>query len=112
MNEKEKLVKLIQENPTLPLVFMVSNDELLYDCGWTLHESFTCKVETVYLIENYYFGYGVFFGKEDALERVKEILADDEKYENLPDEEFEKCAEDYIEENIRHYKAIIIHTEP
>lgn len=112
MKEKDELIKLIQENPTLPLVFMVSNDEILDDYGWTLHENFNCKVETVYFIENFFSSSIVCIGKDEVLEKAQEILADDEKYENLTDEEFEKCVENYIEENIRHYKAIIIHTEP
>lgn len=112
MNEKEKLIKLIQENPTLPLIFTVSNDELLDEYGWTLHENFNCKVETVYFIENSFDVSVVCIGKDEVLEKAQEILADDEKCENLTDEEFEKCAENYIEEKVRHYKAIVIHTEP
>lgn len=112
MNEREKLAKLIQENSTLPLVFMVSNDEILDDYGWTLHENFSCKVETVYLVAKSCGSGEVYFGKDEALEKAREILADDEKHENLTDEEFEKCVENYIEEKIRHYEAIVIHTEP
>lgn len=111
MNKKEELIKLIQENPTLPLLFMVRNDELLDDYGYTVHENFTCETETVYFIENY-FENDVYVGYEEAEEKIKEILADDEQYENLTDEEFEKCVDKYIEENVRHYKAIVIHTEP
>lgn len=112
METKEDLIELIQENPTLPLFFMVSNDGISDDYGLTLHTSFTCKVETIYFIEHFLSNYEVFVGKEEALEKAKEVLADDEKYENLTDEEFEKYAEDYIEKNLRHYEAIIIYTEP
>lgn len=110
MNKREELIKLIQENPTLPLLFMVRNDELLDDYGSTVHESFWCEIQTVY-----------YWGEEeqevtddyiDIKEKVQDLLCDDEQYENLTDEEFEKCVEKYIEENIRHYKAIVIHTEP
>lgn len=31
MSDKQELVELIQENPNLPLVFMVSNDEIALD---------------------------------------------------------------------------------
>ena len=115
MNEREKLAKLIQENPTLPLVFYVSNEELLDYCGYTIHEKFTCDIKTIYFVEDYY-GSKVYDDYEEVVEKVQEILADDEKYKDLTDEEFEiyvtPCVASYIEEKIRHYKAIVIYTEP
>ena len=35
-------------------------------------------------------------------------LADEDEYKNLSDEEYEKAIKKYIEDNIRHYKAIVI----
>jgi hypothetical protein len=110
VNKKEELIKLIQENPTLPLLFMVRNDEILDEYGSTVHENFWCEIQTVY-----YWGEEMQTVTDDYIEiqeRVQAMLSDEEEYENLTDEEFEKCVDKYIEENIRHYKAIVIHTEP
>lgn len=103
-NEQTKeLLKLIQENPDLPVVFMVDGSEIAdeYEYRYTFVENYGASVETIWVYRNHYYGQ-----KIDITEAVENDLFD--QYEDLPDEEFDKVVEKYIEENVEHYKAIVI----
>lgn len=106
-NNKEELVKLIQENPNLPLVFMVNNDEIAGDYGSTVMEEFTAYKSEVYKYERW----GNLCFSDDKSE-VEEYYADElceqEGFKNLFNEEFDKAIENYVDENIEHYEAIVI----
>ena len=52
-NDKQELIKLIQENPNLPLVFMMSNDEVAGDYGSTVMEDFWAYKTVVYKYERW-----------------------------------------------------------
>ena len=102
--QTKELLKLIQENPELPLVFMVYNDELIdfYEYTYTLIKDYRASVKTVWLYQDHYYT-----DKEDVKEVVEEDLYDDE-YENLSNEEFDKVVEKYIEENVESFEAIAV----
>ena len=102
--QTKELLKLIQENPELPLVFMVYNDELIdfYEYTYTLIKDYRASVETVWLYQDHYYT-----DKGDVKEVVEEDLYDDE-YENLSNEEFDKVVEKYIEENVESFEAIAV----
>ena len=107
-NNKEKLVKLIQENPKLPLIFMISNDEVAGDYGSTVYEEFTVYKSMICKYER--FGDLVFSDDGDEVaEYFCDYFSDEEKYKELEQEEYEKEIKKYIEENIEHYEAIVIH---
>lgn len=106
-NNKEELVKLIQKNPKLPLVFMMSNDEVAGDYGSTVMEEFTAYKSKVYKYERW--GDLVFSDDEDDLiEYYCNEFADEEKYKDLAQEEYEKEIKEYIRQNVEHYEAIVI----
>ena len=44
----------------------------------------------------------------DVTEAYEDKFCDDDKYKDMSNEEFDKAIQDYIEKNVRHYKAIII----
>ena len=103
-NEQTKeLLKLIQENPDLPVVFMVYGEDLAdeYEYRYTLIENYGARVETIWKHQDRFYDHIV-----DITEAVENDLID--QYENLSDEEFDKVVEKYIEENVEHYKAIVI----
>ena len=106
-NDKQELIKLIQENPNLPLVFMMSNDEVAGDYGSTVMENFTAYKTVVYKYKRW----GDICFSDDASE-VEEYYSnefcDDEKYQDMSQKEFEKEMEKYVEENVEHYEAIVI----
>lgn len=108
MNNKEKLIKLIQENPRLPFVFMVSNDEIVDGYGYTVMENFTPYISEIYEYEHY--GDKIF---TDDLDDVKDyhycMFADNEKFKDLSDEDYRKAIDNWIDENIVHYKAIVLY---
>ena len=103
-NEQTKeLLKLIQKNPDLPVVFMVDGSEIAdeYEYRYTFVESYSASVETIWKYQDGYYDHIV-----DITEAVENDLID--QYEDLDDEEFDKVVEKYIEENVEHYKAIVI----
>ena len=106
-NDKQELIKLIQENPNLPLVFMMSNDEVAGDYGSTVMEDFWAYKTVVYKYERWgdlYFS----DDERDIIEYYCNEFCDEEKYQDLSQEEYEKVIAKYVEENIEHYEAIVI----
>lgn len=106
-NNREELIKLIQENPKLPLVFLVNNDEIAGDYGSTVMEEFRAYKSEVYKYERW--GDLCFSDDESEVEEYYvDEFADDEKYEKLSQEEYENEIKKYIKENVEHYEAIVI----
>lgn len=106
-NNKEKLVELINENPQLPLVFMMSNDEVAGDYGSTVMETFYTYISEVYKYEAY--GDLVFSDDErDVIEYYCDYFADKEEYKDLSDKEYGKVIKNYVNDNVEHYKAIVV----
>ena len=103
--ETKELLKLIQENPDLPVVFMVDGSELIdpYEYRYTFVERYGAEVETIWIYQGTYYNHIV-----DITEAVEEDVLNEEGNENLSDEEFDKAVKKYIEENVEHYKAIVI----
>jgi len=98
MNEKEKLLKLIQDNSNLPIVFECSSDELCDDYCTTFFTNFSCKICDIYETEDY-----IYDDVIDVTEYYQNIYADE--YENLSNEEFDKKIKELVDET-PHYKAI------
>ena len=102
----DKLINLIKENPDLPLVFYVYGSDLLYDFTSTVFEDCNfCRIWTVYFPDDMDRAFDDII---DVTEAYKDIFCDDDKYKDMSNEEFDKAIQDYIEKNVRHYKAIII----
>ena len=104
MKTKE-LLKLIQENSDLPVVFMVDGSVVFdpYEYRYTFVESYGANVKTIWKYQDGYYDHIV-----DIKEAVEEDLMNEEEYEDLYDDEFYEAVEKYIEENVEHYKAIVI----
>lgn len=102
--DNEELRKLIAENPDLPLVFDVYTDNIDTDYGCMVFEgTVSCKVETVYFTDDR--SYDDF---DDILDDFMGYFCDEEEYKDLSDADYEKAIKKYIEENVRHYKAIVV----
>lgn len=102
----DKLINLIKENPDLPLVFYVYGGDLLYDFTSTVFEDCNFyRIGTVYFPDDMDMAFDDII---DVTEAYKDIFCDDDKYKDMSNEEFDKAIQDYIEKNVRHYKAIII----
>lgn len=108
INNKEELIKLIQENPKLPLVFMINNDEVAGDYGCTVMEDFRAYKSEIYKYERW--GDLVFSDdREEVEEYYMDTFADEEKYVDLSQEEYEEVIKNYVNQNIKHYEAIVLY---
>ena len=106
-NDKNELIKLMQENPDLPVVFLVNNDDICNDFGSTVMMDFQAHKRMVYFYEKW--GYDNYTDDiDEVIEYYCEAFADDEEYEKLSDKEYEKEIKKYIEENVEHYEAIVV----
>lgn len=102
--DNEELRKLIAENPDLPLVFNVYTDNIDTDYTCMVFEgAVSCKVETVYFTDNR--SYDDF---DEILDDLMDYFCDEEEYKDLLDADYEEAIKKYIEENVRHYKAIVV----
>ena len=106
-NKRKEFIKLIQNNPNLPVVFFVQNNEFCYDYGSTVFERCHFGVSTIWIDEGDY-GNTWYDDKDEVIELFADRFCDDEKYENLTDEEFKRAITDYVEDNVEHYDAIVI----
>lgn len=102
-NDKAQLIKIMQEHPELPVIFYVSNDELAYDYGSTVMRDFWCYVETVYERDD-----GLYGDFDDMVDYYRDMLADDERFADLEDPQYDDAVKEWIEENVIHYEAITI----
>ena len=100
--QTKELLKLIQENPELPLVFLVYGEDL-DEYRYTMIKDYRASVETIWLYQDHYYDHIV-----DITEAVEEDLINEEEYENLSNEEFDKAVEKYIEEEVESFEAIAV----
>lgn len=103
MKDNEELRKLIESNPDLPLVFVVAYDDMYEGYACTVFQKSDCFVSEVYFDCRHYTNY-----KEDVIDYYRDRLADEEEYKDLSDDEYDKAVEKYVDENIEHYKAIVV----
>lgn len=101
--DNEELRKMIAENPDLPLVFEVYNDEICFDYGYSIFEGCRCWIGTVWFTDE-----RMYDDKSDVVEEYVNMYEEAEGWCDLSNEEFYKRLEDLVEEEVRHYKAIIV----
>ena len=104
MNNREKLMKLMQEHPELELKFMVSGNE--YEEGW--YTVINEKDMGVCLKEIGEYNDDLVGDYDEIFERVQNDLADNAEYKDLSDEEYDKVCEDFIKENVEFKEYIVI----
>lgn len=106
-NSKEELIKTFQENPNLPVVFLVSNDDLCSDYGSTVMENYYTYVSEIYEYER--FGDSIFSDDVDeVIEYYSDYFCDEDEYKDLSDEEYDKVIKEYVDQELVHYKAIVV----
>ena len=108
MSSKEDLNKLIQDNPNLPLVFMTNNFDMNVDYGYSVYKEYSCYISEVYCIEDDC--KRLFYDDVDEVQEIfEDKMCDEDEYKDLSDEDFKRNVKTYIEENIEHYKAIVVY---
>lgn len=106
MRDNEELRRLIEKNPDLPLVFIVPTDYLDDTYNSVAFQNSSCYVSEVYSYDE-----NLSDDKRDVIDDYRDILAEDDEYVYLSGEEFDKAVEDYVDNNIEHYKAIVVSVE-
>lgn len=92
MEVNKEFVKLVAENPDLPIKVFVSGD-CMEDEEWVVGEIYDCKVTEIAEYEDRCY-------ERDDFDWLKEIISnevcDEPEYANLTDEEFEKEMEEKV----------------
>lgn len=104
MNNKytEQLIQLIKENPHLPIVPMVDSEICWDDCGYWMGQ-FGPSMVGEYTLYNERF----YDDKEEFIECYYNDTCDDGRYDDLEDEEIDKCIAEETE--YMWTKAIIVY---
>lgn len=100
---KEELIKVIQENKDLDIVVMTSTNELIDEYGSLLMENLRVEVTDIYNSPQEKI---IYFDKDDVIEELQNYFADDEKYKDISDEEYEKICEEKAKDYF--YKRAIV----
>ena len=101
--DNEELRKMIAENPGLPLVFLAYNEEICDEYNITIFEGCRSKVGTVWFDDE-----RMYDDEDDVVEEWIWRYADDEKYKGVSDDEIESEIRKLVNEEVRHYEAIIV----
>ena len=110
VNNKEELMKLVNKNPKLPLVFMINNDEISEDYNYTVLEKFRAYKSEIYKFKQWE-SWNYTDDRYDVFEYYSNELCNEEEYENLSEKEYDKAIDKYIDENVEHYEAIVIYID-
>lgn len=103
-NNINELVKLIKENPELEIVPMVDSEIGGDDYSYYMGEWGIAEIDEYYCSDD-----RIYFKEEDFEDLVDEFIENNyKKYNDLTDEEFEKLAEEKIN-NLEWIKAIVVH---
>lgn len=103
--QNKKLLKLVEENPTLPIVFFADSDDVCDEYGYTFMKIRRVDKGTIYESD---IKDCIYACKDDCIEDLCDYYADDIEYANLSDVEYEKEMQNKVDK-IPHYEAIIIY---
>lgn len=103
--QNKKLLKLVEENPTLPLVFFVCSKDVCDDYYYTFMKSSRVELGTIYESD---INDRIYTDKDDYVEDLCDYFSDDIRYSSLNDEEYEKEMQKEADK-VPHYDAIIVY---
>ncbi len=104
MNRKE-LIKLIEENHDLPLVFFVDSEDVCDDYSYTFMKQRRVEKGIIYVSN---INDIIYTSKNDYVEELCDYYVDDVRYSNLTDAGYEKEMQKEADK-APHYEAIIIY---
>lgn len=85
MNNTQKFIKLVQENPELPVVPMVDYEVVAEDCGYWLGNFGFCEVGEYTCYNDRFYD-----DKDSFIEDYYNDTYDDGRYDGLTDKEIDK----------------------
>lgn len=103
--QNEELLKLVKENPNLPLVFFADSDDVCSDYSYTFMKSRRVEKGVIYESE---INDIIYTSKDDYVEELCDYYADDVRYSNLTDSQYEKEMQKMADRTV-HYEAIILY---
>lgn len=103
--QNEELLKLVKENLNLPLVFFADSDDVCADYSYTYMKLRRVEKGVIYesVINDI-----IYTDKDDYVEALCDNYADDIRYSNLTDVEYEKEMQREADRT-PHYEAIILY---
>lgn len=117
--DNEKLKRLIIENPDLPIKIKVSSDKYkdirlkINPANYTSRDYLStlltptdCGIEELALYDE---SNDVWLDKNDLKRNIEDLLMDDFHYAGLPDYEFDKKVEEFMDSDYVFQKCIVIY---
>lgn len=108
-NEKQnkELLKLVKEYSTLPLVFFCSSEDICDDYSYTFMKFRRVEKGVIYESD---INDTIYTSEDDYVEDLCDYFADDVRYSNMTDAEYEKEMRKEAKK-VPHYEAIIIYAD-
>lgn len=103
--QNEELLKLVKENPDLPLVFFADSDDVCADYSYTFMKSRRVSKGVIYESD---INDIIYTDKDDYVEALCDNYEDDVRYSNLTDAQYEQEMQKEAD-RAPHYEAIIIY---
>lgn len=103
--KNKKLLKLIEQNPTLPVVFFADSEDICDDYNYTFMKSREVEKGTIYESD---INDRIYTSKDDYVEDLCDYFSDDVRYSSLNDVEYEQEMQKEADK-VPHYEAIIIY---
>lgn len=100
-----ELLKLVEQNPTLPLVFFAASEDICDEYSYTFMKSRSVAKGTIYESD---INDCIYTSKDEYVEELCDYFADDVRYSNLTDEGYEKEMQKEADK-VPHYEAIIVY---
>lgn len=100
-----ELLKLVEQNPTLPLVFFAANEDICDEYSYTFMKSRSVAKGTIYESD---INDCIYTSKDEYVEELCDYFADDVRYSNLTYEGYEKEMQKEADK-VPHYEAIIVY---
>lgn len=105
--QNKELLKLIKEYPTLPVVFFCSSEDICDDYSYTFMKFRRVEKGVIYESD---INDIIYTSEDDYIEDLCIYFADDVRYANLTNVEFEKEIQKEAKK-APHYEAIIIYAD-
>lgn len=102
---KEELIKLIQENPNLPIRFMIHEECCDGEHTWLMVDRYRVEKTKIWQYDEQ-----VYTDYDLAFDDMSSDLADEEEYADLWEDEFDKVVEKEMEKIEQ--EVILIYIEP
>ena len=102
-----ELLKLVEQNPTLPLVFFAASEDICDDYSYTFMKFRRVEKGVIYESD---INDTIYASEDDYIEDLCDYFADDVRYSNMTDAEYEKEMQKEAEK-VPHYEAIIIYAD-